>query len=357
MKDNNKINDSKTLVHFNNFEETVIRNNSPKKAQIQKKIKKKFALRKLRQIVSLVSAFAVLVSAFFLGKRGFESYLVYTQEKNEEEYVIPNEVTKELDNMTEEEAWAYLYEKYPHLLDIVFPVGFNHEYALYYAENPDTVGYIKIDGTVIDTPVVQADNNKYYLTHDFYGKYTSYGEIYATYIANLNPLDRNILIYGHNMKDGSRFAALKGYKSMDFYKEHPIIEFNTLYEKHKWKVAAVIITNGDIKGDNGYFFDFTFNNCSDTCFEEYLVEVDKRKLYETGVDILPTDKLITLCTCTFEFNDARLIVIARMLREGESEEIDPALVKKKDTPVKYPSSYYSNQSKNPYKDDAKWYLY
>ena len=357
MKDNNKINDSKTLVHFDNFEETVIRNNSPKKAQIQKKIKKKFALRKLRQIVSLVSAFAVLISAFFLGKRGFESYLVYTQEKNEEEYVIPNEVTKELDNMTEEDAWAYLYEKYPHLLDIVFPVGFNHEYALYYAENPDTVGYIKIDGTVIDTPVVQADNNKYYLTHDFYGKYTSYGEIYATYIANLNPLDRNILIYGHNMKDGSRFAALKGYKSMDFYKEHPIIEFNTLYEKHKWKVAAVIITNGDIKGDNGYFFDFTFNNCSDTCFEEYLVEVDKRKLYETGVDILPTDKLITLCTCTFEFNDARLIVIARMLREGESEEIDPALVKKKDTPVKYPSSYYSNQSKNSYKDDAKWYLY
>ena len=69
--------------------------------------------------------------------------------------------------VTEEEAWAYLYEKYPHLLDIVFPVGFNHEYALYYAENPDTVGYIKIGGTVIDTPVVQADNNKYYLTHSF----------------------------------------------------------------------------------------------------------------------------------------------------------------------------------------------
>ena len=357
MKDNNKPTVSEGLVHFEKVEETVIRPYNPKKEEIKKKVRRKFALRKLRQIVSLISAFAVLVSAFFLGKRGFESDLAHNQEKKGEELVIPNEVTKELSNMTEEEAWAYLYEKYPHLLDIVFPVGFNHEYALYYAENPDTVGYIKIEGTNIDTPVVQADNNKYYLNHDFHGKYTSYGEIYATYIANLNPLDRNVLIYGHNMNDGSRFASLKHYKSIDYFKKHPIIEFNTLYEKHKWKIYAVIITNGNVKGDNGYFFDFTFNQCSDTCFEEYLVEVDKRKLYETGVDILPTDKLITLCTCTYEFNDARLVILARMVRDGESEEVDVSLAKKKETPVKYPSSYYSNQSKNPYKDDPKWYLY
>lgn len=357
MKEKKNKQISENLVHFETFEETVIRDSSPEKEAIKKTIKKKYGLRKLKQIISLVSAFAVLVSAFFLGKRGFESYLAYTQEKKDVEYVIPSDVTKELENMTEEEAWAYLYEKYPHLLEIVFPVGFNYNYALYYAENPDTVGYIKIDGTKIDTPVVQADNNKYYLNHDFHGKYTSYGEIYATYIANLNPLDRNILIYGHNMNDGSRFATLENYKSIDFFKEHPVIEFNTLYEKHKWKVYAVIITNGDVKGDNGYFFDFTFNNCSDTCFEEYLVELDKRKLYETGVDILPTDKLITLCTCTYEFNNARLIVVARMVRDGESEEVDVSLAKKKEEPVKYPASYYSNQSKNPYKDDTRWYLY
>ena len=61
------------------------------------------------------------------------------------------------------------------------------------------------------------------------------------------------------MNDGSRFASLKHYKSIDYFKKHPVIEFNTLYEKHKWKIAAVIITNGHVKGDNGYFFDFTFN--------------------------------------------------------------------------------------------------
>jgi hypothetical protein len=163
-KKNNQNNEPvQNLVHFDSYEETVIRENNPEKEAIRKAIRKKFAFRKAKQIISLVSAFAVLVSAFFLGKRGFESYLVFSQEQKEDEYVLPKEVTKELENMTEEEAWAYLYEKYPHLLDIVFPVGFDYHYALYYAENPDTIGYIKIPGTEVDTPVVQADNNKYYL--------------------------------------------------------------------------------------------------------------------------------------------------------------------------------------------------
>ena len=101
MKDNNKATVSENLVHFEKVEETVIRTYNPKKEEIKKKVRRKFALRKLRQIVSLVSAFAVLVSAFFLGKRGFETYLAHNQEKKSEELIIPNEVTKELSNMTE----------------------------------------------------------------------------------------------------------------------------------------------------------------------------------------------------------------------------------------------------------------
>ena len=135
------------------------------------------------------------------------------------------------------------------------------------------------------------------------------------------------------------------------------LTFDTLFEKHDWKVYAVIITNGSTKSDNGYFFDFTFDNCSDTCFEEYIKELDKRKLYDTGVDLLPTDKLLTLCTCTYEFDDARLIVVARMVRDGETSEVDTKLADFKDTPVKYPSSYYDDQKNNPYKDDQKFYLY
>ena len=81
MKEKKNKQISENLVHFETFEETVIRDSSPEKEAIKKTIKKKYGLRKLKQIISLVSAFAVLVSAFFLGKRGFESYLAYTQEK------------------------------------------------------------------------------------------------------------------------------------------------------------------------------------------------------------------------------------------------------------------------------------
>jgi hypothetical protein len=86
-------------------------------------------------------------------------------------------------------------------------------------------------------------------------------------------------------------------------------------------------------------------------------EIEKRKLYETGVDLLPTDTIVTLCTCTYEYDDARLLVIARKLRPGESPEVDTSLASMKSTPVKYPDSYYADPSQNPYKNDKKFFLY
>ena len=345
-------------VYFTRSEETVYRTDETQKREIFKRLKKREMKKHALSIISFVLAFAVLISGFYVGKKGIEKFLVLRQEeKAHSDALLPDDVIKDLEGLSEEEKWAYLYEKYPELLDVKFPAGILYDYALYYAKNPQTVGYLKIDGTKIDTPVVQADNDKYYLRHDFNGNSTSYGAVFATYKANFKPFDRNTLLYGHNMFDGERFAALANYKSIDYFKKHPTIQFDTLFEKHLWKVYAVILTNGSIESDNGYFFDFTFNNCSDACFEEYIAELDKRKLYDTGVDLLPTDTLLTLCTCTYEFEDARLIVIARMVREGESAEVDTKLAGFKETPVKYPDSYYDNPKSNPYKNDKKFYLY
>ena len=97
MKENQNKPKSENLVHFDSFEETVIRGNSPEKEAVKKVLKKKYALIKLRQLVSIISAFAVLVSAFFLGKRGFESYLVRTQEQKEEAEDMKK--TEEIGNM------------------------------------------------------------------------------------------------------------------------------------------------------------------------------------------------------------------------------------------------------------------
>ena len=357
MKKNKKEKNSPYL-YFSGSEETVYRTDETQKQQIIKNLKKRKNKKLALNITSYILAFAVLVSGFYVGKKGIEKFLVLRrEEQTRNSSIIPDDIKKELENMSEEEKWAYLYDKYPELLDVKFPAGILYDYALYYANNPQTVGYIKIPGTKIDAPVVQADNDKYYLRHDFNGNSTSYGAIFASHIDDFKPFDRNTLLYGHNMFDGERFAALANYKSLDYFKKHPVIQFDTLFERHDWKIYAVILTNGSIDSNNGYFFDFTFDNCSDTCFEEYIEELDKRKLYDTGVDLLPTDKLLTLCTCTYEFDDARLIVVARMVRDGESSEVDTSLADFKSTPVKYPDSYYENSRQNPYKDDEKFYLY
>ncbi len=345
-------------VYFREAEETVFRTDETQKKAVTKLIKQKKLKKTALNIVSFILIFAVIISSLVLGKSGIEKFLVLKQEeKQHKDSTLSDEIIKELESMTEEEKWAYLYEQYPELMDVKFPTGILCDYALYYSNNPETVGYISIDGTNISSPVVQAENDKYYLNHDFYGKATRYGAIYASYKHNFQPFDRNTLIYGHYMKDGSRFAELHGYKSLEFFKKHPIIQFDSLYEKQLWKVYAVVITNGSVDSDNGYFFDFTFNHCSDKCYEEYLQEIDKRKLYNTGVDILPTDKIITLCTCTYEYDDARLLVIARAVRDGENPEVDTSLATYKSTPIKYPDSYYKNQNSNPYKNDKKFYLY
>ncbi|MGN0526517.1 MAG: class B sortase [Acutalibacteraceae bacterium] len=359
MKNKKTKNGNKSeYLYFSGSEETVIRADETQKQEVIANIKKRRIKKYALNITSYVLVFAIIISGFYLGKKGIEKFLVLRQElQNNNDLTIPDSIKTKLDALTEEEQWAYLYKEHPELLNVKFPAGILYDYALFYAENPQTVGYLKIDGTKIDTPVVQADNNKYYITHDFYNKTTSYGAIFANTAANMQTLDRNTLLYGHNMHDGSRFAELINYKSIDFFKQHPIIQFDTLFEKHQWKIYAVMITEGSTETNNGYFFDFTFNQCSDTCFEEYIEELDKRKLYETGVDLLPTDKILTLCTCTYEFDDARLVVIARQVRDGESPEVDTKLAGFKTTPVKYPECYYDNQRNNPYKDDEKFYLY
>ncbi len=348
----------KQYVYFNGSEETVIRVDETKKKEITKQIKFKKAKKILINTLSVVLTITILISAAFLGKRGIEQFLVLKQEEEmQQQASLPDDIINKLDNMTEEQKWAYLYEQYPELLDVKFPSGILCDYALYYSQNHQTVGYIKIDGTEVDYPVVQAENDKYYLNHDFYGKATSYGAIYATHKNNFQPFDRNTLLYGHNMHDGSRFAGLVSYKNLDFFKEHPTIQFDSLFEKKTWKIAAVFITNGSTESDNGYFFDYTFNHCSDACFAEYIEELKKRSLYETGVDIEPTDTLLTLSTCTYEYNDARLVVVARQVRKGESPEVNTAFADYKKTEPKYPDSYYQNPNSNPYKNDKKFYLY
>ena len=187
------------------------------------------------------------------------------------------------------------------------------EYAGLYAENSDTIGWLKIDGMTIDYVVMQApDEINKYLRHDLYGKGSTRGCLFVDEYCDIFNSD-NIIIYGHNMKDGSMFGTLDSYADESFYAEHKIIRFDTIYEKHSYEVVAAISTSIPAKDEDVFrYYEYTSSNDEET-FLDYADFIEKNKLYDTGVEINPGDKLLTLSTCAYHTTDGRFVVVARQI--------------------------------------------
>ena len=247
------------------------------------------------------------------------------------------------------DPWEEINAKYP---DVDFPEGMNPSFAELYAANRDFAGWISIPSLNINYAVVQGDDNKYYERRDFYGNSTSYGVPFFDYRNSLHALDRNTIIYGHNMRrDDKIFGTLEQYRTIEGFKKAPVMGMSTIYGDYTFKIYAVFISNSDRDDDNGNFLNYIFTNTTDEKFANFIAEIDKRKFYDTGVDINPSDKLLTLSTCCYDFSDARLVVVGRLLREGESPAVDTSLAVMNPAP-KLPQAYYdANGGKNPHKDD------
>ncbi len=184
------------------------------------------------------------------------------------------------------------------------------EYLELFNLNPDLIGWINISGTNINYPVMHTPNwVNYYLTRDFYGQKDKHGALYADEMANLrNPSD-NITIYGHRMQDGTMFADLHDYKSWSFYKEHSIIDFDTIYEKHTYEIFAVFLTTATTDG----FAYHQFVDGTEEDFNAYVAKCKELSIYNTGVNVSYGDKLITLSTCEHAFDEGRLAVVAKRI--------------------------------------------
>ena len=258
-------------------------------------------------------------------------------------------------NSSLDKNWPDIQSKYA---GVNFPQGMLPRYAGLYVANRDFAGWLTIEGLGIDMPLVQGETNGDYLRTDFYGKPSRYGCCFFDYRNNIKTLDRNTIVYGHNMgsSDLLMFGNREKYSRIDGFKAAPVIECNTLYALMKWKVYAVFVTNSLPSQDNGYLFNYIFPQMeSDEDFAGYIAQLDRRKLYTTGVDLLKSDKILTLSTCSYEFDDARLVVVARLVRPGESEKVDTSLAGINPSP-KYPQIWYNKNGRtNPYQNDEKWY--
>ncbi|MDE6864307.1 MAG: class B sortase [Eubacterium sp.] len=235
------------------------------------------------------------------------------------------------------------------------------KYQSYIDKNSDFVGYIKIDGTAVDYPVVQCNDDEFYLTHNFDKQPEERGAIYMSSECDSSLRGFNTVLYGHNWLDTTMFSEVTKYENIDFYKEHPVIHFNTAHNDMQWKIFAVFITNADENEDDGYIFNYIYPHLGGENFSGYIGEVNKRTLYKTGVDVNSSDKILTLSTCSRKMDisgyraDARIVVAARLVRDGESSEVDTSKAEINPNP-KYPQRYCDNMGiQNVYSNDEKWY--
>lgn len=302
----------------------------------------------IRKLILLASIATMLVSTGIL----INTYVVEPAQFKSDTVKTSN-VVVEVKPEHEDKAWEDAKKKHP---DVKFPQGMLAKFAELYIINKDVKGWLSIPALEMNFPIVQAEDNDAYLRHNFYGKWTKYGVPFVDYRNNIAVLDRNTILYGHNMEyDDLIFGMLENYRLIDGFKSAPTIEFGTVYENLTWKVYAVFVTNSELKSDNGYAFNYIFTELDDEGFAGYIKELDKRKLYTTGVDIKPTDKILTLSTCCYDFSEARLVVVARLVREGESTEVDTSKAAANPNP-RYPQAWYDAQGRdNPYKDDTNWF--
>lgn len=316
---------------------------NPTKAETKTKAKEKLPTREIiRRIVLAISLTTLVLSVAYLINYFFLEPYRAGQQANKLESLTRTTVA-------DVDPWAEIRAQYP---DIIFPEDMNPEYADLYAKNSHFAGRVSIPGIELNEFVVKYTDNDYYLRRDFDGNNANHGTPFFDYRNNVKNLNRNTIIYGHNMRyDDKVFGILEKYRDPETFKSAPLIMLDTIYGKYTFKIYAVFISNSKESDDNGHIFNYIFTEAGNSQFANYIAEVDKRKLYTTGVDINENDKILTLSTCCYDFEDARLVVVGRLLREGESAEIGNVSVVKNDNP-KYPQAYYdAKRTGNPYKND------
>lgn len=187
------------------------------------------------------------------------------------------------------------------------------EYETLYSKNKRLIGWLRIDGTEIDYPVMQTTDNEYYLDHNYNQEYDKNGSLFLDAACDVVHRNTNLIIYGHHMKSGKMFGNLNRYSSESYCKEHSIIQFDTIYEKGTYQVMYVFrsrIYNEDEIVFKYYQF---FDALSEKEFNSNMEEMAAISLYDTGVTASFGDELLTLSTCDSSETDGRFVVVAKRI--------------------------------------------
>ena len=211
-----------------------------------------------------------------------------------------NEVFEELENIVTEEKEEKHEEQQEESINL----------EKLYDLNNDFIGWLKINGTNISYPVMQTDSNRkeYYLRKNFYKEYSQLGTPYIAEYCNVQTSD-NVIIYGHHITNYQVFGELEKYKKKEFYDNHKIINFNTIYENADYEIIAVFKT----VAYTGFKYYQFINSSSEDEFNTFIKRCKELSFYDTGKTAKYGDKLLTLSTCEYSAKNGRLVVVAKKI--------------------------------------------
>ena len=185
------------------------------------------------------------------------------------------------------------------------------QYSALYQQNADLFGWLSIDGTAINYPVMYTpDRKEYYLRRGFDKKYALSGCLFID--EDCNSDSNHLLIYGHHMKDGTMFGTLPSYAEESYAIQHPLISFDTLRAEGTYQVIGAFYCRAYKQNEEGGFRYYQYTDLSEPeRFEEYVAQVKAASLYDTGVEASYGDSLLTLSTCSYHTDDGRFVVVAK----------------------------------------------
>jgi len=255
-------------------------------------------------VLLLVAAFGI--SAFMVG-----NYLIEgkkQEERNNELSEIVANAQTETTEVTETTVPPETTEETTVPTETTEP-GILPGYKEIYEMNNDVVGWIKMEGTKMDYPVMQTPSNpNYYLYRDFDKRDSKRGSIYAKEDCDINSPSDNITIFGHNMQDGSMFACLGNYTNKRTWENNSLIFFDTLTEYHTYKIFAVFKTSANL--GQGFRYHMFVDAENEQEFDEFVSTCKQLSFYDTGITPVYGDKLICLSTCEYTLDNGRLVVAA-----------------------------------------------
>ncbi len=273
-------------------------------AFVQAELKKR---EKRRRLLLLVCSLLAVGCLGYFGYYAYEDYRMESQNKQWSELkdkpLIGREDSAPVINYTadEESEPKEVLDEYKNLL----------------ITNKKLIGWVKIDDTNIDYPVMQTTDNAYYQDHNVNQEKDKNGAIFMDKDCDILKPSTNYILYGHHMRSGQMFGELDLYEDESYYEEHPYIQFDTIYERGTYQVMYVFRSRVYNEGDIVFKYYQFIDAASEQEFDSNMQEMAKMSLYDTGVTAEYGDHLLTLSTCDYQEKDGRFVVVAKKVTAKE----------------------------------------